>query len=227
MRERTRFFQVIAGSPALWVAGVAWVLGFAPACPAEEKTFDLFPMSKPWLDVRIPRYDDQDVLTSMMHTEALTRKDEKKLKLDGLTLVMFQSSGEISLRLKTKQGFYDVATSMLQTHSTTFIEHAQFEMTGDRLIFDTSKRQGTLQGNVEMRIFGVPVAPSAPSSPAAAPMEGQMPGAEGTNQAQPQLRSQPPPQPQPELKNAEQPAKSVEVVQANPSAQLLTKLPKP
>lgn len=132
---------------------------------SEEKPFDLFPTGKPWLDVRIPRYDENDVLTSMMHTESLTRQDEKRLKLEGLTLVMFQASGEMTLRLKTKLGIYDVGASMLQTHSTTFIEHAQFEMSGNRLTFDTAKQQGTLVGDVEMRIYGVPIPAQAPAVP--------------------------------------------------------------
>lgn len=186
------------------------ILMLAPV-QAEEKAFDLFPVGKPWLDVRIPRYDDDDVLTSMMHTEAMTRQDEKKLKLDGLTLVVFQSNGEISLRLKTKQGLYDVASSMLQTHSTTFIEHAQFEMTGDRLTFDTSKQQGTLQGNVQMRIFGVPVSPPVPMP--AAPEQQAHPG-----QAPAQEKARP------ESVKADQP---VEVAQVSAPPALLSNLTKP
>lgn len=202
--------RILPEGRAVLGAGVGLLLMLPHAWP-EEKAFDLFPVGKPWLDVRIPRYDEHDVLTSMMHTESLTRQDEKKLKLDGLTLVVFQSDGTISLRLKTKQGLYDVASSMLQTHSTTFIEHAQFEMTGDRLTFDTSKQQGTLQGNVQMRIFGVPVTQQvpAPGAPAQQAHPEQAPGGQKA---------------QPEPAKGEQP---VEVAQLSSSRALLPSRSKP
>jgi hypothetical protein len=186
----------------------------------EEKPFDLFPTGTPWLDVRIPRYDDKDQLTSMMHTEALTRQNEKELKLDGLTLVMFQSSGEISLRLKTKEGLYDAGASMLRTHSTTFIEHAQFKMQGDRMTFDTAKQQGTLRGNVEMLIYGLPVqtpVPVAPSAPAAAPASPAP-----ARPAPPAVEGKPRPESQ---QNAEQPIPVVEVVHVHSSVRSLSSKP--
>lgn len=193
----------IRGPFALAMASWLVLAGWPGETCCEEKAFDLFPLSKPWLDVRIPRYDDQDVLTSMMHTESLTRHDEKELRMEGLTLVMFQSSGEIALRMKTKQGLYDVATSTLRTHSTTFIEHAQFEMKGNRLRFDTAKQQGTLEGNVEMLIYGVPV----PAQPQGAPAPAQPEQPAGEEKA---------PQEEPVAE------KRLEVVQASPAPQLLT-----
>jgi len=161
---RNRCSPFAAGVPRrLLLAGLG--LACLWGAKGEDESFDLFPLSRPWKDVRIPRYNENDVLTSMMHTESLTRRDQKELELEGLTVVMFQQPRKMSLRLKTKEGLYDVASSLLRTHATTFIEHPQFEMKGDRMKFDTATQKGTLEGNVEMLIYNVPVAVKAPAVP--------------------------------------------------------------
>jgi hypothetical protein len=119
----------------------------------EDAGFDLFPIGKPWQDVRVPRYDDQDRLTSIMHSELLTREARQLLQMEGLTLAMFEPDRTISLRLKTAKGTYDLATKELKTRTKTFIEHPQFDMQGDSLVFDTQSGKGKLNGHVEMVIY--------------------------------------------------------------------------
>jgi hypothetical protein len=119
----------------------------------EDAGFDLFPVGKPWRDVRVPRYDDQDRLASIMHSETLTRESLKLLQMEGLTLAMFEPDRTLSLRLKTAKGIYDLGTKELKTRTKTFIEHPRFDMQGDSLVFDTQSGKGKLNGNVEMVIY--------------------------------------------------------------------------
>ncbi|RFC46109.1 MAG: hypothetical protein DVB23_001745 [Verrucomicrobia bacterium] len=119
----------------------------------EDAGFDLFPVGKPWRDVRLPRYDEKDRLTSIMHSEILTREARQLLQMEGLTLAMFEPDRTLSLRLKTAKGIYDLATKELKTRTKTFIEHPRFDMQGDSLIFDTGSGKGKLNGNVEMVIY--------------------------------------------------------------------------
>ncbi len=118
-----------------------------------DGAFDLFPVGKPWSEVRVPNFDENDVLTSIMHTVKLTRESEELLLLDGLTLVMFQKNGDMSLRLVTERGVYDVNEEYLKSREKTFIQHPQFDMTGDTMLFNTKDQNGTLNGNVEMIIY--------------------------------------------------------------------------
>ena len=97
----------------------------------------------------------------------------------GLTVVMFQKNGDMSLRLITERGVYDVNEEKLKSREKTFIQHPQFDMHGDKMIFDTRHQNGKLNGNVEMVIYDmeraampIPTVPlpeinTEPSEPAA------------------------------------------------------------
>ena len=82
------------------MGALPWAIGQG-AADSMEAAFDMFPVGKPWKEVRVPRYNDRDELTSMMHSETLTRESDQLLELDGLTLAMFQAERKMSLRLKT------------------------------------------------------------------------------------------------------------------------------
>tara|TARA_R110002096_G_scaffold403766_4_gene601390 strand:+ start:30076 stop:30678 length:603 start_codon:yes stop_codon:yes gene_type:complete len=144
-----------------------------------DEAFDLFPVGKPWESVRVPSFDENDILTSILHTKVLTRESKELLHMLGLTVVMFQKNGDMSLRLITERGVYDVNEEKLKSREKTFIQHPQFDMHGDKMIFDTRHQNGKLNGNVEMVIYDmeraampIPTVPlpeinTEPSEPAA------------------------------------------------------------
>jgi len=150
---------------AMFLWSAAWASAEGPEAPAvvvtgppsssagDEASFDLFPVGKPWLDVRVPRYNEVDQLTSIMHAQVLTREAERLLQMDGLTLAMFEPDRSLSLRVKTAKGIYDLDTGELKTRTKTFIEHPAFDMQGDSLVFDSRSGKGRLNGNVEMIIY--------------------------------------------------------------------------
>jgi hypothetical protein len=132
-----------------------------PAVPSgpgggdEAGAFDLFPVGKPWKQVRVPRYNAKDELTSIMHAETLTREAERLLQLEGLTLAMFEPDRSLALRLKTAKGTYELANGELRTRTKTYIEHPRFDMQGDGMVFDTRSGKGKLNGNVEMIVYAM------------------------------------------------------------------------
>jgi len=127
----------------------------APILGDEAGAFDLFPVGKPWKEVRVPRYNANDELTSIMHAQILTREAERLLQLEGLTLAMFEPDRSLSLRLKTAKGTYELANGELRTRTKTFIEHPRFDMQGDGMVFDTRSGKGRLNGNVEMIVYAI------------------------------------------------------------------------
>lgn len=118
-----------------------------------QEAFQLFPVGKPWTGVRVPKYNEKDELVSLMDSRLLTRENEELLKLDDLTVVMFKKDGSVNMRLKTMQGIFNVKTGKLRSRSPANIEHAKFNMRGDRMEFDTETQVGKLNGNVVMEIF--------------------------------------------------------------------------
>jgi len=119
----------------------------------DAEAFQMFPVGKPWTGVRVPKYNEREELVSLMDSKTLTRENEEVLKLNGLTVVMFKGEGELSLRLKTREGLFNVRTGKLRSRSQADIEHTKFVMKGDRMEFDTETQMGKLNGNVVMEIF--------------------------------------------------------------------------
>ena len=120
---------------------------------SSDDTQNLFPVGKPWINVRIPRQNEKDELTNLIHSETLTRKDERSLKLQGVTMVFFDPNKTVTVRIKTAEGFYDMVGEKMSSRTKTFIEHSKFDMTGDSSEFDVKTQKGQLNGNVEMIIY--------------------------------------------------------------------------
>ncbi|MFT5465147.1 MAG: hypothetical protein ACI8UO_000234 [Verrucomicrobiales bacterium] len=146
-------------------------VGFGGAVAGDALEF-LLPIDKAWTHVRAPRYDDENVLQSIMLSEIVTRRRDHVLDLEELTLALFDADGTVSLRMITAIGEYDLDEQKLksrqilleepadhdgdgreETMSRTKIEHPKFDMWGDVLVFDTTTQSGTMHGNVRMEIF--------------------------------------------------------------------------
>lgn len=113
----------------------------------------MFPIGKPWTHVRVPKYDANDVLDSILLAETLTRNDEQLLLMEDLTIVMLEADGTLQLRLKTDRAIYDLTSEKMKSRTRTFIQHQKFDMYGDTMDFNTKTQKGKLNGNVEMIIF--------------------------------------------------------------------------
>ena len=147
------------------IAIVAAVCAVASLLPAQEGAVTptsaldndalelLFPLDKPWLGVRIPKYDASNILKSVLLSETVTRYDRDRLQLDGLTISMLNEDGTLSVRMTTPKAIYDLETEKLKSRTRALIEHKQFDMWGDVLNFDTAAQKGDVTGNVEMLIY--------------------------------------------------------------------------
>jgi len=153
-----------------WVGGSTAQEDEKPKGATMTETARLFPMGKPWKNVVIPRHNEKDELTNVVHAEKLTRENDELMRLEGTTVVFLQPDGTMSLRIKTAEGFYNFVTERIKSRTKTFVEHPKFDMHGDSSEFDVKTQTGVLNGRVEMVIYEaetaalpLPAPPSAPS----------------------------------------------------------------
>jgi hypothetical protein len=148
-----------------------------PAADAEEPApggippgmAALFPVGRVFQGVRIPSYSG-DTLGSVIHSQYMKRADDEHLEMETLEIVVFQG-GKASTRILTDRAIFDITTKTLRSTTSARIIQDQFEMKGDRLLFDSQSRIGHLSGHVKTVIHDPealqtktqdPVTPPAP-----------------------------------------------------------------
>lgn len=103
----------------------------------------------------IPSFDANGRRTSLITADVVRRVDDKRLYAEKLVVQMFNADPKNNLRIDLKTAFYQMATGggVLRSTERSRVSRADFEIEGDSLIFDTSKNQGRMTGNIRMVIF--------------------------------------------------------------------------
>jgi hypothetical protein len=66
---------------------------------------------------------------------------------------MFNADPANNLRMDLKTAFYQMTGGMLRSQERSRVSRADFQIEGDNLVFDTSKNQGRMTGDIRMVIF--------------------------------------------------------------------------
>lgn len=105
----------------------------------------------------IPSFDATGRRTSLITADVVRRVDDERLYAEKLVVQMFNADPGKDLRIDLKTAFYQMATSggVLRSTERSRVSRADFEIAGDSLIFDTSKNQGRMTGNIRMVIFDI------------------------------------------------------------------------
>lgn len=133
----------------------------APLTPEEEaaaaeeaesnRMAALVPIGRIFEGVKIPNYSG-DSLGSVVNANFMRRADDEHLEMEMLEIVVY-NRGEPDSRILTDRAIYDMQEKTLRSTTPARIVHRQFEMTGDRMLFDSVTRVGHLSGNVKTRIY--------------------------------------------------------------------------
>ncbi|OYW71821.1 MAG: hypothetical protein B7Z37_26680 [Verrucomicrobia bacterium 12-59-8] len=103
----------------------------------------------------IPSFDATGRRTSIITADVLRRVDDERIYAENLTVQMFNDDPKNDVRIDLKTAFYQMAGQggILRSTDRSRVTRADFEIEGDSLIFDTSKNQGRMTGNIHMVIF--------------------------------------------------------------------------
>lgn len=175
----TRHFRIGAAITVLSALGFVSVsaqdvgLTGGPGGLDDDSMELLFPLGKPWYEVRLPRFDAENQLQWILRSEVVTRNEPGRLDLDGVILAFVDGEGYLTHKIKTAKAVYDAEQNSVKSRARADIEHEKFDMSGDVMEYDTQTQQAKLIGNVEMVIFdtGDEVVPALPGESSSADSE--------------------------------------------------------
>ena len=102
----------------------------------------------------IPSFDAGGRRTSLITADMLRRVDDERLYAEKLVVQMFSADPKNDVRIDLKTAFYQMSGGgVLRSTERSRVSRADFEIEGDSLIFDTTKNQGRMTGNIHMVIF--------------------------------------------------------------------------
>jgi len=112
----------------------------------------LFPIGREFSGVKIPSYSG-DILNSVVTADTMVRVDDEHMEMNALVITLFGGPEEDDTLITTERGVYDLKSESLTSRSKAYITRdGQFDMVGDRMVFNGASQEGRLIGNVQMKI---------------------------------------------------------------------------
>ncbi len=100
----------------------------------------------------LPDFDLQGHLRARFEAVTAKRTDNDHLHFNGLKMTTFTAENATELLIDMPVSTLDLNSRVITSQERTKVARADFEITGDRMTFDTVARKGTLVGNVKMVI---------------------------------------------------------------------------
>lgn len=101
----------------------------------------------------IPSFDVDGRRTSVITAEVIRRLDDERLYAEGLVVRMLNTDPAKSLRMDLRSAFFNMAGGVLRSTERSRVSRTDFQIEGDSMVFDTTKNQGRMTGNIRMVIF--------------------------------------------------------------------------
>lgn len=105
-------------------------------------------------------YKDLDLKTGIKRSEVqieiLRRDSEDVLAVEGMKILKFTEQGKEDMTIEVEEGKFTMSEEILRSRAPTKItREGQFEIVGEKMIFNTKTNIGKLMGHVKMRLFNV------------------------------------------------------------------------
>ena len=128
--------------------------GALRAGPANNTLEIPIPKNHPAKGVHLPFYTD-NVLQMFFDAEVLSRFDARRLKMEQLRIEICAVADRPPMSIEMPSALFDVQTKMLTGTNTFVVRRSDFEVTGQRLVFNTQTRAGTSSGPTRMLVFNI------------------------------------------------------------------------
>ena len=97
----------------------------------------------------------------------ITRLDNERVEMHGTEIDMNHPDGKEDFHVELPDSIFNLKTNIITSDHAVTVRTADFELTGERMQFNTVDRTGELQGHVHMVIHNFKqVAGVIPSTPA-------------------------------------------------------------
>lgn len=105
--------------------------------------------------LKIPFFNLDGRLQMTFNIGLASRLDDDHLQMEHLQVETFDDKGVSEMTIELPRSVLDVQTRVLSTEEQVTIRRSDFEITGQKMQFNTDTKQGKLAGNVRMVIFNL------------------------------------------------------------------------
>lgn len=119
--------------------------------------------------LRIPYLDGNAQKSMQFVVGKAKRTKEDLVKMSDLRIEMLAQDDAPEMTIELPNSTMNLVTRVITGDKEVKIRREDFELSGDRLVFDTVAKQGKLQGNVRMLIYNLANELSSPAPPEPAP----------------------------------------------------------
>jgi hypothetical protein len=120
--------------------------------PKKEDTVPL-PIGHEAKGLVLPDYDLRGILANRFFAGVAKRLDDNHLQMRDLKMTTYNEQ-KPDLQIDMSDSVLDLKTRIISSQRRSTVRRSDFEIAGDRMEFDTMKKQGTMWGNVKMTITG-------------------------------------------------------------------------
>ena len=101
----------------------------------------------------LPNYDLKGHLLGRFEAATAARIDENHVRFTDLKMITFDEKEKPDFNVEMARATLNLETRVIDSQQRTKLRRADFEIAGDRMEFNTMTHQGTMAGNVRMKIF--------------------------------------------------------------------------
>ena len=111
--------------------------------------------------VHIPYYDEKGKLQMIFTIVSATRADETHLQMDAVNIETYNADGSREMSVDAKASVLDLNTKVVTSNEPATIRRSDFEITGETMQFNTKTHDGSMSGNIKMRVYNNPSSEAA------------------------------------------------------------------
>ncbi len=103
--------------------------------------------------VVIPSFDSQGRKSSEMRAETVVRLDEKCLRAESMVIDLIARDPGQNMTVALPEAFFYLQDRILRSDKRSTVTRADFETSGDSMVFDSRTSMGSMTGHVRTLIF--------------------------------------------------------------------------
>ena len=103
--------------------------------------------------VVIPSFDRQGRKSSEMRAETVVRLDEKCLRAESMVIDLIARDPGQNMTVALPEAFFYLQDRILRSDTRSTVTRADFETSGDSMVFDSRTSMGSMTGHVRTLIF--------------------------------------------------------------------------
>jgi len=128
----------------------AMVLLGANLCAADPQSAPIdipIPVGEPVTGIKIPQYDESGKVSMTLLAGKARKLDDSKVEFENLKISFTDKEGK-EILVEIPHALLDTQTKLLSADSKTVITRDDFDISGEKVEFDTVSRTGRFKGRV-------------------------------------------------------------------------------